>query len=131
MPYVLVAPPPQRLYFGQTIRGPQDRKDDECGSTRFRRFFDMDRLRNHRGLHIMSMEDFLETEAVHGKLKGGKLPPGNKTDGWGRDLWGYFEKVALAPSVKNLPCQRAQSTWQQMVFMANLLSSTTRMWRSA
>ena len=97
---VLVAPPPQRLYLlGKRSVDPKTGKTKNAGPLGFEDFFDMDRLRQHRGLHIMSMEDFLETEAVHGKLKGGKLPPGNKTDVWGRDLWGYFEKVAdQAPS---------------------------------
>ena len=44
--------------------------------------------------HIMSMQEFLAHEAVHGNLKGGRLPPKNQTDIWGQPLWSYLEAVA-------------------------------------
>ena len=42
----------------------------------------------------MSMQEFLAHEAVHGTLKGGRLPPQNHTDIWGQPLWSYLEAVA-------------------------------------
>jgi len=75
----------------------------------FEDFFDLDRLRTHQGLHVLSMKEFLTKEASPGKLtdhqqgqhqsKNVKQPqvlplPENNTDLWGGKLWTYLDKAA-------------------------------------
>ena len=92
---VLVAPPPQRLYLlGKAHEDPKTGRKVHAPALGFEDFFDMERLRGHRGMHIMSMQEFLQKEAVRGALKGGRAPPNNKTDLWGSALWSYLEGVA-------------------------------------
>lgn len=93
----LVIPPQQHLYLlGATHKDPHDAKaHDEMG---FEDFFDLDLLRSHRGFHVLSMQEFLEKEGVTGGLHG-VLPPGNKSDLWGGQLWSYLNKVADAKPV--------------------------------
>ena len=42
---------------------------------------------------MITMKDFMETEAVAGGLHG-MLPKKNRTDLWGPDLWWYMDHVA-------------------------------------
>ena len=90
----LVVPPQQHLYLlGATHKDKEDKKaHDEMG---FADFFDVDRLRGHKGFHMMSMDEFLAKEGVTGGLKG-QLPPQNSTQVWGRKLWKYLDGVADA-----------------------------------
>jgi hypothetical protein len=91
----LVVPPQQHLYLlGATHKDKEDAKaHDEMG---FADFFDVGRLRAHKGFHMMSMEEFLAKEGVAGGLGGGMLPPLNSTKVWGGKLWKYLDKVADA-----------------------------------
>jgi len=88
----LVIPPPQHLYL--LAKNHKDSHDktahDEMG---FDDFFDLNLLRSNKGLHVLSMQEFLSKEAVTGGLKG-IYPPKNSTDVWGRDLWKYLTLVA-------------------------------------
>eukprot|EP01035_Chromulina_nebulosa_P020551 gene20551-26654_t len=88
----LALPPAQHLYLlGKTHKDEKDKEEhDEMG---FEDFFDIDLLKSHKGSHIITMNEFLEREAVTGGLKG-ILPPGNKSDLWGQELWNYLWKVA-------------------------------------
>lgn len=91
----LVFPPQQHLYLlGATHKDKEDKKaHDEMG---FADFFDVERLRSHKGFHMLSMEEFLAKEGVTGGLGKGALPPDNSTKTWGRKLWKYLDTVADA-----------------------------------
>jgi len=65
-----------------------------CQALGFEDFFSLDLLRSHKGLHVLSMEEFLAKEGVTGRLKYGKLPPGNESSAWGNKLWDYLSSVA-------------------------------------
>jgi hypothetical protein len=90
----LVVPPQQHLYLlGAQHKDPHDKEaHDEMG---FDDFFDLNLLKSHHGFHMMSMQEFLEKEAVTGGLKG-VLPPQNSSQIWGQALWNYLTKVADA-----------------------------------
>lgn len=92
----LVIPPQQHLYLlGQEHKDKHDTKaHDEMG---FEDFFDISLLRSHEGFHVMEMTEFLAKEGVSGGLKG-VLPPGNRTDVWGPDLWSYLDRVSTMPA---------------------------------
>jgi hypothetical protein len=88
-----VVPPVQNLYLlGQPSKDKEGNKNKRALG--FEDFFDLDLLKHHQGLHVMSMEEFLAKEGVTGKLKGGKLPPKNDTKAWGNDLWKYLSTVS-------------------------------------
>ena len=60
----------------------------------FEDFFNVDLLRQQKGLRIMPMKIFLEKEGLTGHLRG-LYPPGNRTDIWGtHTLWPYLDKSA-------------------------------------
>jgi len=40
------------------------------------------------------MKEFLGAEGVTGRLHG-RLPPGNSSDAWGKELWSYLNEVAI------------------------------------
>jgi len=87
----LVVPPQQHLYLlGKTHKDKEDAKaHDEMG---FDDMFNIEYLRKHKGMNIMSMKAFLEKEALTGGLHG-VFPPNNDTDIWGAQLWSYLDKV--------------------------------------
>lgn len=91
----LVIPPQQHLYLlGRTHKDAGDKKPhDEMG---FQDFFNISRMRLHKGLHAMEMHEFLAREGVTGRLKRGLLPPDNSSEVWGGKLWNYLNKVADA-----------------------------------
>ena len=88
----LVIPPQQHLYLlGTKHKDEEDKEEhDEMG---FEDFFDIPLLESHKGFHVMKMKEFLQTEAIPGKLNG-RLPPENSTELWGDTLWSYLGKVA-------------------------------------
>lgn len=91
----VVMPPPQRLYLlGQAHHDKDKGKTVKAPTYGFEDFFNLETLRDHEGFHLMSMSEFLRKEGVTGGLGGGKLPPGNRTDVMGRDLWSYLTSVA-------------------------------------
>ena len=101
---ILVVPPYQRLYLldkkksqirKKASKGSrrilQQKEDDQLG---FEDFFDVNLLRQQKGLKIMPMQEFLEKEGITGHLRG-MYPPGNKTDIWGTStLWPYLDESA-------------------------------------
>ena len=90
----LVLPPTQHLYLlSEKFKDAKsNRSNDEMG---FEDFFNVDVMRSQKGMTIMSMKTFLEREGVTGRLHG-KLPPGNRTDIWGRQvLWPYLTEVCI------------------------------------
>uniref|UniRef100_A0A7S3NKG5 O-fucosyltransferase family protein n=1 Tax=Aureoumbra lagunensis TaxID=44058 RepID=A0A7S3NKG5_9STRA len=89
----LVVPPPQNLYL---LGAPQI--DPKTGKKKHKKlgfsdFFNLDALRSHKGLKVLTMEAFLQRQLVELKLQS-KLPPGNKTDLWGKQLWSYLGSIA-------------------------------------
>jgi len=100
----LVLPPSQKMYLlGKTT------KDQQKVHFSFADFFPMEEMaRENDGLEIITMKEFLETEAMTGNLRHkdtGKtvFPPGNRTDweGISRDefteLKEYLREVSLTP----------------------------------
>lgn len=90
----LVIPPQQHLYLlGESHKDKHDaHPHDEMG---FEDFFDINLLRSHQGFHVLTMEQFLQQEAITGGLKG-MFPPKNDTKLWGSALWRYLNHVADA-----------------------------------
>jgi len=88
-----VIPPQDHLYLLK-----KEHKDDVDKSSHdemgFEDFFDIELLKSHLGLNIITMKEFLEKEGMTGNLKG-VLPPNNKTDITGDLLWQYLEKVGV------------------------------------
>jgi len=82
----LVLPPEQRMYLLGKDRGKQNTHFS------FGDFFPMDELaRENDGLEMISMKEFLETEALTGNMRdkeSGKIsfPPENRTDWAGQDV---------------------------------------------
>lgn len=89
---MLVLPPQQNLYLlGSKHKGKEDSKaHSEMG---FEDFYDFSLLKQNHGLHVMSMKEFLEKEAITGNLHG-KYPPNNTTEIYGPRLWNYIQHVA-------------------------------------
>ena len=50
-------------------------------------------LEQHEGMHVISMEEFLEKEALPGYLHN-KFPPSNSSHAFGPKLWRYLTNVA-------------------------------------
>ena len=96
----IVSPPPQHLYLlSQPFDDPmRPGKKISWPSLGFDDFYDISLLKSHKGLHVMSMKEFLAAEGTTGRLHTRDstplVPPGNKTDAWGKTLWKYLEKVA-------------------------------------
>jgi hypothetical protein len=90
---IFVVPPVQHLYLlSQMFKTADNRLTDELG---FQDFFNVSLLQRLKGLHVMTMKDFLQTEAITGHLHG-KFPPGNDTNIWGRTLlWPYLDEVSV------------------------------------
>jgi len=88
----LVIPPQDHLYLLEKNHKDDHDKNphDEMG---FEDFFDIDLLKSHKGLNIITMKEFLEREGIVGNLNG-IYPPDNNTDIVGHRLWKYLEKVA-------------------------------------
>ena len=90
-------PPQDHLYLLE-----KKHKDDHDKSPHddmgFEDFFDIDLLKSHRGLNIITMKEFLEREGLTGHLKG-ILPPNNNSDITGNELWKYLEKVSICINV--------------------------------
>jgi len=88
----LVLPPQQNLYLlYKKHKGDGDMKaHSESG---FEDFYDFTLLRSHEGLHVMSMPEFLEKEALVGGLND-KYPPGNSSKMFGPKLWKYLQGAA-------------------------------------
>ena len=101
---ILVVPPYQRLYLlnkkkseirknaiKTNQRKLEEKEDDQLG---FEDFFDVNILRQQKGLKVMPMQEFLQKEGITGHLRG-IYPPGNKTDIWGTQvLWPYLDESA-------------------------------------
>jgi len=60
----------------------------------FEDFFDIELLKSHKGLNVITMKEFLEREGITGNLKG-IFPPNNNTDITGNKLWKYLEEVSV------------------------------------
>ena len=104
---ILVLPPDQPMYLLNKV------SESGHGQTTkrafgFQDFFPMQEMANHiKGLHIMTMQEFLEQQALQGKLRSvetGKvaLPPGNRTQWDGRidvafKLEPYLRDVGFSP----------------------------------
>ena len=88
----VVLPPSQHLYL--LTRKHKDKGEDKVNHEMgFEDFFDLDLLKSHEGLHVITRKEFLEKEALTGGLHG-KLPPKGSSDIWGPPLWKYLEDVA-------------------------------------
>ena len=59
----------------------------------FEDFYDFDIIKQQREMHLISMEEFLESEAKHGGLHG-IYPPGNSSNIRAGKLWKYLHDVA-------------------------------------
>lgn len=90
----LVMPPEQYIYLlNQHHKDDHDKKPHVEMS--FGDFYNMSLIQQQEGMHIMSMREFLAKEAVTGRLKDGKKPPGDNVDLVGRaGLWKYLSEVA-------------------------------------
>lgn len=90
----LVLPPRQHLYLlSNKHKDEEDAKaHDDMG---FEDFYEVPLLKSHKGFKVLTMKEFLAAEGLTGGLHG-KLPPGNSTDAWGRELWKYFNEVGDA-----------------------------------
>ena len=98
----LVLPPRKRMYLlGDSKNGKQREKFD------FNDFFHMDSLsKEHDGINIVTMEEFLEREGMTGRLKNTKTnitqyPPHKRTDWNGhhlKELWDYLGDVGVQPN---------------------------------
>ena len=71
--------------------GKEDSK--EHSESGFEDFYDFNLLKQHKGLHVISMEEFLQKEALTGSLKG-LYPPTNSSKLYGPRLWNYLQHVA-------------------------------------
>ena len=87
----LVVPPQQHLYLmALNHKDKDDQKEhDEMG---FLDFYDINLMRTQKGFHVMEMPEFLAKEGVTGGLHN-RLPPGNSTQAWGKELWKYLAEV--------------------------------------
>ena len=109
----LVMPPEQRMY----LLGKGDKEHKKHFG--FGDFYHLESLSDeHKGLDIISMEDFLEREAMTGNLKNrttgvAMYPPGNRTNWDGENnkeissLKEYLREVTLTPLWKPDKCLAA------------------------
>jgi len=88
----LVIPPQDHIYLLEKKHKDEHDKHphDDMG---FEDFFDIELLKSHKGLNVITMKEFLEREGITGNLKG-IFPPNNNTDITGNKLWKYLEEVA-------------------------------------
>ena len=104
----LVLPPATGMYLLSNAKHHISGKEQESKFS-FAAFFEMQAIHDeHAGLNIITMEEFLRTQAMQGRLvdpKTGKpsFPPGNRTswDGMSsaniRPLFNWLRKTALVP----------------------------------
>ncbi|GFH56455.1 hypothetical protein CTEN210_12931 [Chaetoceros tenuissimus] len=88
----LVLPPEQEMYLLTDGEGKK--------SFTFNDFFHLESIsREHKGMNIITMEEFLKKKAITGQLT--SLPPDNKADWNGQDLdalWKYLRRVGKYPN---------------------------------
>eukprot|EP00815_Leptocylindrus_aporus_P011424 CAMPEP_0116070684 /NCGR_PEP_ID=MMETSP0322-20121206/13215_1 /TAXON_ID=163516 /ORGANISM="Leptocylindrus danicus var. apora, Strain B651" /LENGTH=596 /DNA_ID=CAMNT_0003558657 /DNA_START=160 /DNA_END=1950 /DNA_ORIENTATION=- len=106
----LVLPPEKRMYLlSKRAEGHKLNFD-------FNDFYHMDSLANeHAGINIITMDEFLQHEALTGKLYDSKnetiqYPPRNETDWNGKplkDLWEYLDQVGTYPEWEPVNCLAA------------------------
>jgi len=97
---ILVLPPEQGIY----LLGRDRRKENNVFT--FKKFFPFDAIsEEHKAVEVISMEEFLEREAMAGKMKDKKgkvvFPPNDQTVFEGdreqvKTLWMWLRKVAVA-----------------------------------
>ena len=97
---ILVLPPEQKIY----LLGSDHRKENNRFT--FKKFFPFDAIsEEHKAVEVISMEEFLEREAMAGKMKDKEgtivFPPNNQTvfEGnrrGGEKLWKWLRKVTVA-----------------------------------
>ena len=95
----LVLPPEKEMYLLWDGEGKK--------SFTFNDFFHLESIsKEHKGINIITMEEFLKKKAITGQLKRKKtqevyLPPDSKTDWNGQDLnplWKYLRRVGKYPN---------------------------------
>jgi len=98
----LVLPPEQGIY----LLGQQDKDGKHKTSFTFNDFFHLDQIAaEHKGLHIISMEEFLNRMGITGKLSTSTgqalLPPDDGRVDWNNHglgrLWEYLRTVGVTP----------------------------------
>jgi hypothetical protein len=141
----LVLPPKQGMYL---LDKDEHQKDNQFS---FNDFYHLESIANeHGGLNVITMEQFLQEQAMTGKLKdsaAGKvlLPPGNKTDWDTTDnrrnglmteyqhgaLTNYLRKVSLWPQSWNpdkclaaFPASKHPQDLQKLVDLKTKIEST-------
>jgi hypothetical protein len=103
----LVLPPVQGMYLLDTGKH-RHHKEEQKKHFSFNDFYHLESIANeHGGLNIITMDQFLEQEALAGKLKDstGKImfPPENRTDWNGRDRRQLGELKKYLRSVSHWP----------------------------
>eukprot|EP00955_Chlamydomonas_euryale_P044440 352891-Chlamydomonas_euryale.AAC.9 len=86
----LVLPPETQLFH-------QDRGEGvgwKGVATKYEDLFDVDMLKRQRGLRVIGMEEFLEKEAVTGRLRDGRVPPSNSSRVREKALYDYLNETA-------------------------------------
>lgn len=93
----LVLPPEQSLYLLSKLHKDKDKVKAHT-QMQLEDFYDFNLIKQQKGFHIMSMEEFLEREGKSGDLKG-IYPPGNSSQIMGPKLWNYLSKVTYKFSI--------------------------------